>query len=629
MERLQMKQENTAAYLFHQGTNFCAYDYLGVHKLDGEFVFRTWAPNAQAVYITGDFNLWDESCPMQKITNEGIWECYIAADNFGEGSLYKFKIINNGREYYKADPYANYAQQAPETASRFYDIYKFEWTDDAWMEYRRACFGEDFFSKPMNIYELQLGSWKTHDDGTSYNYREIALMVVSYVKRMGYTHIELMPIAEYPFNGSWGYQVCGYYAPTSRFGTPGDFMTFVDTIHNAGIGIILDWVPGHFSKDAHGLFEFDGDSLYEYSDNFKKEHNGWGTRKFDVGRNEVECFLISNAVYWAKMFHLDGLRVDAVASMMYLDYDRGEGEWEPNIYGDSRCLEALEFFKKMNGYMRETFPDFLMIAEESSSATNITGFENDGLGFSMKWDMGWMNDTLTYAETDTNTRANKHEKLTFSMVYAFGEKHLLPISHDEVVHGKKSLLDKMPGDYWQKFANTRVFMLYMMTHPGKKLMFMGCEIGQFREWDYNSQIEWFMLDYEMHAKLQFYVAELNKFYLDHAELWEIDNSWDGFEWIDANNDKQNILSYTRTDKGGNKLITIINFSPNGYKNFKIGVPTGGKYCEVFNSDAFEFGGNGHTNFKNVVTCEEEFCGKSFTAEFDIPPLGGLIIKKME
>ncbi len=630
MEQLMIKEENTAKDLFHEGINFTSYEYLGVHRTkSGEFVFRTWAPHAQEVFVVGDFNGWGESCKMDKVTEKGVWELYINNENFGDGSLYKFKIKNNGLEYYKADPYATYAQKPPETASRYFDIYNFKWTDERWLDFRREHNSSDYFAKPMNIYEIQLGSWKTHEDGSYYNYREIAPMIVSYVKRMGYTHIELMPIAEHPFHGSWGYQICGFFAPTSRYGTPSDFMFFVNTMHNAGIGIILDWVPAHFSKDPHGLIDFDGEALYEYSDELKKEHAGWGTRKFDFGKNEVSCFLISNAVYWAKMFHLDGLRVDAVASMIYLDYDKKLGEWEPNEYGDSRCLEALDFLKRLNRHIKDNIPDFLMIAEESSCATNITSFANDGLGFSMKWDMGWMNDTLTYAEIDTYFRTHNHEKLTFSMVYAFGERHLLPISHDEVVHGKKSFLDKMPGDYWQKFANTRVFMLYMMTHPGKKLMFMGSEIGQFREWDHDGQIEWFLLDYEMHAKLQFFVAELNKFYLEHSELWECDDSWDGFEWIDADNKDQSIISFMRVNNCKDKLITVLNFSPKSYKNYKIGVPDKGRYYEVFSTDASEFGGNGQTNSKSSVAYESEFCSKSYTAEFDIPPLGGLIIKRVE
>ena len=426
-----------------------------------------------------------------------------------------------------------------------------------------------------------------------------------YVKAMGYTHIELMPVSEFPFDGSWGYQVCGYYAPTARYGTPQDFMRFVDRMHEAGIGVILDWVPAHFPKDAHGLYEFDGQPLYEYQGKDRMEHAGWGTRRFDVGREEVQSFLISNAVYWAEKYHIDGLRVDAVASMLYLDYDKKPGEWIPNIYGDNKCLEAIAFFQKLNSCFVNNYPDVMTVAEESTAWANVTGFDNGGLGFTLKWNMGWMNDTLAYAAEDPLWRKDHHERLTFSLTYAFSERYILPISHDEVVHGKKSFLDRMPGEYDQKFAGVRVFLAWMMTHPGKKLTFMSTEIGQFREWDYAGAVEWFLLDYEKHAKLQAYVAKLNRFYLSTPALWERDSDWaGGFEWIDADNREQSILSYRRKDRAGKETVILLNFLPVEREDFLLAVPFAGRYEEVFNSDAAEFGG---TDVRNTGVYKTEKC----------------------
>ena len=443
---------------------------------------------------------------------------------------------------------------------------------------------------------------------------------------MGYTHIELMPVMEYPFDGSWGYQVCSYFAPSARFGTPADFMGFIDTMHEAGVGVILDWVPAHFPKDEHGLYEFDGSRLYEYQGDDRVEHDGWGTRRFDVGRNEVESFLVSSAMFWLEHYHVDGLRVDAVASMIYLDYDKRPGEWIPNVYGDNRCLEAIAFFRKLNSCIKEKHPDVLMIAEESTAWANVTTFDGGGLGFDMKWNMGWMNDTLSYAQTDPVYRKYHHDKLTFSLTYAFSEKFVLPISHDEVVHGKKSFLDKMSGDYWQKFASARAFLAYMMTHPGKKLLFMGCEFGQFREWDYASGIEWFMLDYESHAKLQRYTAELNHFYLENPPLWECDDSWGGFQWIDADNRDQSIVSYRRIDRAGKELIVLINFTPVVREKFLLGVPYSGVYEEIFNSDAVDFGGSGVCNPDALKTTGKAWNGCPDSLHLEVPPLGAVILR---
>lgn len=597
------KNNNLAAFLFHQGTNYQSYDYLGAHR-DGEgFVFRVWAPNVAAAYLTGDFCSWDESVPMKKIT-EGVWEAQLDKNSgFGEFSTYKFKFKTQKGDIYKSDPYAFHFETPPATSSKFYDIEGYEWQDSGWLKNRRKK-GQKFYSQPLNIYEVHALSWKTHDDGTPLTYLELAEELPPYVKQMGYTHVEFMPIMEHPYSGSWGYQVCGYYAPSSRQGTPKDFMALVDALHCAGIGVILDWVPAHFPKDAHGLYEFDGAPLYEYQGFDKMEHRGWGTRRFDLGRNEIECFLVSNAAFWAEKYHADGLRVDAVASIIYLDFDKEPGEWLPNSYGDNRCLEGIAFCRKLNSFMKEKFPDVMMIAEESSAWQNITNFEGDtGLGFSLKWNMGWMNDFLKYAEADPVYRSSLHEKMTFSMMYAFNEKYVLAISHDEVVHGKKSFLDKMPGDYDMKFAGARAFMTYIMVHPGKKLSFMGAEIGQFREWDFAGQIEWFLLDYEKHAKMQRFVAELNNFYLSRRELWECDDSWNGFQWIDADNRDESIFSARRIDKKGNELIAIINLTPVERENFHLGVPDICDYEVVFCSNDEIYGGYGHRRGERIGAFE--------------------------
>jgi len=621
-----MKKENDmASYLFHQGTNYTAYDYLGLHIEGALTVFRVWAPNAEKVFVVGDFNAGQDELPMTRVTEGGVWELALSSELVSEGDCYKYKIISSGREILKSDPYGVSAELPPDTASVVTSIDGYRWRDRGWLNYR-ASKGGKMQSEPMNIYEVHLGSWKRHEDGTYYSYAELASELAPYVKQMGYTHVELLPVMEHPFDGSWGYQVCSYYAPTARFGTPMEFMAFVDSMHEAGIGVILDWVPAHFPKDEHGLYEFDGRPLYEYQGYDRMEHAGWGTRRFDVGRNEVECFLVSNADFWIRKYHVDGLRVDAVASMLYLDYDKKPGEWIPNVYGDHRCLEAIAFFQKLNSYIKKEFPDVLMIAEESTAWANITSFENDGLGFDMKWNMGWMNDTLSYAELDPIYRKYHHEKLTFSLTYAFGEKYLLPISHDEVVHGKRSLLDKMSGDYWQKFASTRAFLGYMMTHPGKKLLFMGSEIGQFKEWDHNGQVEWFLLDYEAHAKLQYYTAELNHFYLKTPALWQIDDSWDGYQWIDADNRSQSIVSFRRIDKKGREVLVLINFTPVAREEFLLGVPSAGVYEEIFNSDREEFGGSGVINLGELTSTGVPWNSSEDSVKLRVPPLGMLVLQ---
>ncbi len=556
--------------------------------------------------------------------DNGIWECHLDSKTaFKVGSTYKYKIVRGDRELYKADPYGTYAELPPKTATVYYDIGGYRWHDQAWMDARMAN-KDSFYNRPMNIYEVHIGSWKKNADGSYYTYRQLAEELIPYAKDMGYTHIELMPIAEHPFDGSWGYQICDYYAPTSRFGTPHDFMAFVDAAHRAGIGVILDWVPAHFPKDAHGLYEFDGSPLYEFQGADRMEHKSWGTRCFDVGRNEVQCFLISNVAYWVKEYHIDGLRVDAVASMLYLDYDRKAGEWNPNIYGTNRSLEAIAFFKKLNSHMRAVFPDVLMIAEESTAWENVTRFDGDGLGFNMKWNMGWMNDALSYAETDPLFRKGNHNKVTFSMMYAFSEYYVLPISHDEVVHGKKSLLDRFPGLYGQKFDGMRAFLVYMFCHPGKKLLFMGSENGQFSEWNYEKEVEWFMLEHEQHAKLHTFVRDLNRLYAKHSELWELDNCWDGFEWVEVDNADESILALRRKNKKGEALLAVINFTPVERENHPIPVPPKASYSVLLDTMDEKYGGYKKTTHS---TRAKKNADGNYTIRVNLPAHGAIIFKE--
>ena len=624
---MAVKKGNLAEYYFHQGTNYASYEYLGARFDDkkGIYTFRTWAPGADCVYLAADFNGWSKTHPMTRVTEGGVWSIDVAKECFSQSDIYKFIVERNGNDVYKSDPYAFYAEIPPKTASRLFDLASYKWGDATWMKYRKKVMKEPY-SLPMNIYEVHAGSWKLKADGSFYNYRELAIELASYAKSMGYTHIELMPIMEHPFDGSWGYQVSGYFAPTSRYGSPDDFKYFVDYMHSAGIGVILDWVPAHFPKDEHGIYEFDGAPLYEYQGNDRMESRGWGTRRFDVGRNEVQSFLISNALFWLKEYHVDGLRVDAVASMLYLDFDRAPGEWCPNEDGSNHCKEAVAFFQKLGGVLREQCPDALLIAEESTSWKDVT--KPEGLGFTHKWNMGWMNDVLKYIETDPLFRKHHHEKLTFSLMYAFNENFILPISHDEVVHGKKSLLDKAVGDYWQKFASTRAFLTYMMTHPGKKLHFMGNEIGQFREWDYKGQIEWFLLDYESHAKFKEFSKDLNFVYLENKSMWEVENSWSGFSWIDADNRDWSMLSYVRYDKKGNADVVIVNLTPVGRYGYVCGVPYDGRYEELINSDNLKYGGTGMINSEPVVACTEGCHNMPYSIRLDIGPYGSVILKNV-
>ena len=638
---METLKSDLAAYLYCQGTNTYSYDYLGVHvtrETDGyRCIFRVWAPNAYNVFVCGDFNGWDDSLPMYKDSDSGIWFAEYFSKTNPEGVRYKYKIVGANGTHLKADPYAFYSETLKNTASRIYDISRFEWHDEQWCESagRRFCRAEGHFcSSPVNIYEVHLGSWKTRGgktnvDGDAYlNYREIADELAPYLVDMGYTHVELMPIMEHPFDGSWGYQVCGYYSPTARYGTPSDFAYFVDKMHRSGIGVILDWVPAHFPKDEHGLYEFDGGLLYEYKGKDRMEHKGWGTRCFDVGYPAVQSFLISNALFWMRNYHVDGLRVDAVAAMLYLDFDKDPGEWVPNKYGDNKNLESVAFFQKLNKAVFAEFPYAFMIAEESADWNQITKpVHEGGLGFNFKWNMGWANDVYEYVEVDPFFRKGSHQKLTFPMMYAFTENYILPISHDEVVHGKKSLLDKMYGSYEEKFPAMRAFLAYMMTFPGKKMMFMGTEYAPFREWDYENQLEWFMLDYDNHAKMKQYVKELNLLYKRSPELWEIDDSWQGFEWIEADQAELNVISYRRIDSHGNDLVVVINFSPEKRENYKVKVSKRGIYEEIFNSDNARYGGENVRN--GVFKAKNVHFDNEFAAELNItlPSYGALVFKR--
>ena len=564
-----MKESNDlASYYFHQGTNFRAYEYLGCIPKNTDngfkYVFRVWAPNAVSVGLVSDFTGWDEPYYMNRITDGGVYECELYTSHSLEGCAYKFKIITEKGAVFKGDPYARFSRGGDDGASLIFSSDDFLWTDDKWMLKRKKAFmagGSAYLSVPINIYEIHLGSFLRHNDGSYYSYRELSQILPIYLKHMGYTHVELMPIQEYPFDGSWGYQVCAFYAPTSRFGTPDEFKMLIDILHRAGIGVILDWVPAHFPKDSWGLYEFDGKPLYEYQGEDRKESKTWGTRFFDLGREEVQSFLISNALYFFREFHIDGLRVDAVASMIYLDYDRKPGEWIPNEYGSNENIEATEFIKKLNKAIFDEFPDVLMIAEESTAFSKVTSpVHEGGLGFNLKWNMGWANDFYDYLMTDPIYRRYKHKALNFPLMYAFSENYCLPISHDEVVHGKLSFINKMFGSYEDKFKQVRSALLLQMTYPGKKLLFMGTEYGQFREWNYADSLEWFMLDYPTHERLREYVCALNAFYLKTNALWELDFAEKGFSWIAADEAEANTVAYRRISSDGKSIAVAINFS---------------------------------------------------------------------
>ena len=608
--------ERLASFLkrFHTGPAADAYRYLGCHETDGGFVFRVWAPNARAVSVTGDFNFWNaEDLPMTRLDG-GVWE---AVSGYAKrGQAYKYCVTGpDGRTVYKTDPYGNRCRPLPDTSSVIEPPEDFSWHDAA---YRARRAKQNAVSRPVNIYEVHAGSWKRHDDGSYLSYAELAETLVPYVKDMGYTHIELLPIMEYPYDPSWGYQVTCYYAPTHRYGSPVELMQFVDACHRAGIGVILDWVPAHFPKDENGLYEFDGTCCYELSDPMMNEHPDWTTRIYDYGKPEVQSFLISNVCYWLDHFHVDGIRVDAVASMLYLDYNRKQ--FKPNRYGGRENLEAIDFLRNLNEAAFRQDPAVMMIAEESTAFPLITkpGYDG-GLGFLFKWNMGWMNDMLKYMSLDPLWRKGDHNALTFSMTYAYSENFILPLSHDEVVHGKCSLVNKMPGNYDDKFNNLRAFFAYQMAHPGKKLNFMGNEFAQFIEWNYTQGLDWLLLGYEKHQKMQHFVRTLNHFYLENRCLWENDSDWDGFRWISCDDRDSSVIAFRRRSRKGQELIAVCNFCPVLRESYTLGLPKSGWYVPVLNTDDAQFGG---FDFKpETVHAKKGQWGEyAYQGVFRVPPM---------
>ena len=614
-------------YLFHNGTNYKAYKFFGNHKINKDkFAFRVWAPNATAVSVVGDFNSWDNDANKCKLLAPGIWEAIVKGVNIYD--CYKYAVTSpTGVVHLKADPYAVHQETRPGTGSKVYELHNYSWGDEAWQKKKE---NQNILAQPINIYEVHFGSWKRHDDGNFLTYREMAEQLVPYVKDMGYTHIEMLPIMEYPYDGSWGYQVTGYFAATSRYGLPEDLMYFVDCCHKAGIGVILDWVPAHFPKDAFGLYEFDGTCCYEYSDMKKGEHKEWGTRVFDYAKNEVKSFLISSAEYWIDEFHFDGIRVDAVASMLYLDYCRKDGEWTPNKNGGRENLEAVEFFKQLNSTILSNHPGSMMIAEESTAWPMITMPPyKGGLGFNFKWNMGWMNDMLRYTSMDPLFRKGNHNCITFSFFYAFSENFILPISHDEVVHGKASLLNKMPGEYDMKFDGMRLFLAYMMAHPGKKLLFMGSEFGQFIEWNYKQGLDWLLLDYDKHRQLQGFTRELNNFYNEHSELWEIDYSWEGFQWISSEDNCNSVIAFRRINSKGEEIIAVFNWTPNNFSSYKIGVPEKGTYKVLLDTSLAKYGGDKSRKDNAYKTKAQPIHGYEQNIDLKLHGLSALFLQKVK
>ena len=609
-------------YLFHEGKNFRTYEFLGSFLDGNQCTFRVWAPHAQAVYVSGDFCGWEPTVhELTRINNEGLFEGTVS--NVRPYDSYKYVIkASDGRMLWKADPYARHAQTRPESASKVYEDQNYLWKDETWLKQRSIP-----FQQPMNIYEVHLGSWKHGENGEFLSYRQLADTLIPYVKQMHYTHIELLPITEFPYDPSWGYQVTGYFAVTSRFGTPDDFKYLIDKAHQNGIGVILDWVPGHFTKDEYGLYEFDGECCYEYSDERKKEHKSWGTRVFDYGRGEVCSFLFSSACYWIEQFHLDGLRVDAVSSMLFLDYDRPQHLAAKNIYGGNENLEVLDFFKTLNYYVQENYPGVMMIAEEATAYPKITApIQDGGLGFHFKWNMGWMNDSLDYIEENPIYRQWSHNKLTFSMCYAFVENFILPISHDEVVHLKKSLLDKFPVGYDDKFSNYKTFLGYMFAHPGKKLTFMGTEIPQFIEWDENKELDWMLLDFPSHYNAHRFAQELNQYYRKTPALWQQDGGWEGFEWHVVDDASHNVFAFSRKAADGQEVLVISNFSGENWEQYSIGFHDERSYKMALNSDAKKFGGQGIVN-RNLKTKQQQ-CGEfPYTLQLTIPAFSTMYLEK--
>ena len=611
--------------LFYSGRDCRAFDYMGAHPFvqDGEqgYLFRVYAPEAEKVSVMGEFNDWNRDADYMMRDEQGIWEKFIP--NIPEYAAYKYSVwAKSGDVFDKSDPYGFHFETRPGNATKAYDIDGYEWGDASWLDWRKKHLP---YSNPVNIYECHLGSWKMHEDGNFYSYRQLADELVPYVKEMGYTHIEFMPLTEYPFDGSWGYQVIGYFAATSRYGTPKDLMYLIDKAHQAGLGIIMDWVPAHFPKDGCGLVEFDGSHLYEYADPLKMEHKEWGTRVFDYGKVSTRNLLFSSAMFWIEKFHMDGLRVDAVASMLYLDYNR-QGEWRPNVHGGRENLEAVDFLRLLNEYILTDHPDVMMIAEESTAWPMVTkpGYDG-GLGFNFKWNMGWMNDMLCYCSADPFFRKDMHDKITFSFMYAFSENYILPLSHDEVVHGKCSLISKMPPPYENQFGGLRALYGYMTAHPGKKMLFMGGEFAQFSEWAYQRGLDWMLLDYPAHRQMQAYVKALNHFYLATPQLWEQDTDWRGFEWISHEDNRNNIIAFRRVAKDGSDIVVVVNFSPEEQQEYRIGVPITGTYEEIFTSDKTEFGGSGMANGK-LKTENKPMHGQEQSIVLKIPRFGVLFFK---
>ncbi len=618
-------------YLFHNGSHYNAYKFMGAHLITEKrkrgVRFTTWAPKAKAINVVGDFNNWEvlEEYSLERITKSGLWSSFIPS--MKEGQVYKYAITTEQNKIIlKSDPYSIYSELRPNTASIITRDLKYRWKDRKWINSRNKT---DIYKSPVNIYELHLGSWRTDENGEFLSYLELAKRLPEYVKSMGYTHVELMPIMEHPLDDSWGYQVVGYYSVTSRYGTRDEFKELINALHNEGIGVILDWVPGHFCKDNHGLYKYDGSVTYEYEELSKQENKGWGAANFDLGRPEVKSFLISNALYWLREFHIDGLRVDAVANILYLDYGREKGEWSPNKYGGRENLEAAEFIKELNTAVFKEFSNILMIAEESTTWPMVTKpVEMGGLGFNFKWNMGWMNDVLKYVEIDPIYRKYHHNLINFAMMYHYTENFILPISHDEVVHGKKSLIDKMWGDYWNKFSGLRAFLGFMMTHPGKKTTFMGNEFAQFIEWRSYEQLEWKLIDeFPRHKQTQDFYKDLNNLYKTEKALWQLDYEHDGFKWIDADNKDQSIFIYCRMGEDKkDTLIVICNFTPKVYYDFKVGVPYLGEYYELFNSDASSYGGSGQVMDEVITASSQGWHKEKYSLKIKVPPMATLILK---
>ena len=616
-----------ALEVFHTGDSVRAYDFLGAHLVNRNdkngVVFRVWAPTARSVSVAGDFNNWNNEANYMYNIGYGVWEVFV--EGVKEFCTYKYCIESEyGDRLMKADPYAFHAQTRPGQASVVYDIESYSWNDSEWFNKRKE---NNISSSPMNIYEIHAGSWRKYPDGNFFNYQKLADELIPYLKEMHYTHVQLMPIMEYPYDGSWGFQTTGYYAPTSRYGTPSDFMAFVDKLHGEGIGVILDWVPSNFPTDDFGLARFDGSPLYESNDPKTSKRDSWGTCLFNYARFEVTSFLVSCAMFWLDKYHIDGLRIGALSSMLYLDYGKAEGEWEPNKFGGKENLDAVDFVKRLNTAVHMYHPDVMMFAEENTSWPKLTHkIEDGGLGFDFKWNMGWMNDMLHYMSLNSMWRPFNHDSLTFSFYYAFSEKFLLPISHDEVSHGKGSLIKQMPGKYDEQFAGVRAFITYMYAHPGKKLVFMGTEIGQFDEWNHEEAIQWDLLEFEKHKKLRTFFKELNKFYLNCKPLYELDTVWKGFDWIHHDDYTNSVIAFKRTDKNGDEIVSVCNFQPIRRDEYCIGVPKYGLYDEVFNSDEERFGGSGVVNGNNIKTEVMKIHGFDQGLSLTLPPLSVIYLR---